>query len=148
VEFAIHETFEAREIRIHIRADVFGGNRGRRTTARVCSKGTPGLAIPCAPLASDAICGWSGAPPYAGRSAESVRQGRLNRRRGLTPLPRPSVAGRQAQIQRDDGSFASGILLDHGSEVQQVGSENLEPLLDFLNLVVDFFFDVGSLWTL
>ena len=72
-------------------------------------------------------------------------EGRLNRRRwtGRLCLGR-QLPGRQAQIQRDDGSFASGILLDHGSEVQQVGSENLEPLLDFLNLVVDFFFDVGS----
>jgi len=71
-------------------------------------------------------------------------KGRLNRRVGLDAFA-SAVSCRKASADSTRRWFLrERILLDHGSEVQQVGSENLEPLLDFLNLVVDFFFDVGS----
>jgi hypothetical protein len=50
----------------------------------------------------------------------------------------------QAQIQGDKRSLASGILVDDRFQMDQFGPEDLEALLDFFDLVADFFFDVGS----
>jgi hypothetical protein len=50
----------------------------------------------------------------------------------------------QAQIQGDERSLARRILINDGFQVDQFGPEDLKALLDFLDLVADFFFDVGS----
>jgi hypothetical protein len=54
------------------------------------------------------------------------------------------LAGGQAQIQGDEGSLARRVLIDDGFQVDQLGPEDLKALLDFLDLVADFFFDVGG----
>jgi hypothetical protein len=52
----------------------------------------------------------------------------------------------QAQIQRDKRSLARRILINEGFQMDQFGPEDLKALLDFLDLVADFFFDVGRKW--
>ena len=54
------------------------------------------------------------------------------------------LAGGQAQIQGDERSLARRILIDDGFQMDQFGPEDLKALLDFLDLVADFFFVVGS----
>jgi hypothetical protein len=55
---------------------------------------------------------------------------------------------RQAQIQGDNHPLARRILLYDRFQVEQVRPEHVETLLDFFNLVADFFFDVGSFMNL
>src|ERR1035441_6148911 len=57
---------------------------------------------------------------------------------------RRQLAGRRTRIERGARSLASRILVDHRFELDQFGPEDLKALLDFLDLVADFFFDVGS----
>ena len=54
------------------------------------------------------------------------------------------LARGQAQIQGDERSLARRILIDDGFQMHQFRPEDMKPLLDFLDLVADFFFDVGS----
>src|ERR1039458_7978501 len=54
----------------------------------------------------------------------------------------------QAQIQRDKRPLARRILIDNSFQMDQFGPEDMKPLLDFLDLVADFFFDVGSFMNL
>src|ERR1700674_586134 len=53
------------------------------------------------------------------------------------------LSGWQAQIQGDERSLARRILIDDGFQMDQFGPEVVKALLDFLDLVADFFFDVG-----
>ena len=50
----------------------------------------------------------------------------------------------QPQIQRDERSLARGILIDRRFQMDQFRPEDLKALLNFFDLVADFFFDVGS----
>jgi hypothetical protein len=54
------------------------------------------------------------------------------------------LTGWQAQIQGDDRSLARRIFIDDGFQMNQFGPEDMKSLLDLLDLVADFFFDVGS----
>jgi len=54
------------------------------------------------------------------------------------------LTGGQAQIQGYQSTLASRIFVDNRFQMHQFGPEDVETLLNFLDLVVDFFFDVGS----
>ncbi len=54
------------------------------------------------------------------------------------------LARGQAQIHGNERALARRILIDDGFQMHQFRPEDLKTLLDFLDLVADFFFDVGS----
>ena len=75
---------------------------------------------------------------------EFVEGGLDGRGRAGSFLLGGQLARGQAQIQGDERSLARRILIDNGFQMNQFGPEDLKTLLDFLDLVADFFFDVGS----
>src|SRR5579872_1978669 len=50
----------------------------------------------------------------------------------------------QAQIQRNANALASRKLLYNSSEVNQIGPEDLQPFLQFFNLMLDVFLNGGN----
>ena len=76
---------------------------------------------------------------------EQVVEGGLYGRGGRRRLFLGShLSGGQAQVQRDNDSLAGRIFLDQSLEVNKFGTEHLQPLAQFFDLLVHFFFDVGS----
>ena len=55
------------------------------------------------------------------------------------------LSRRQPQVQRHRRAFARRTLLHHTLQVQQFGAKNLQPLAQFFDQVVDFFFEIGRL---
>ncbi len=146
VEFAIHETFEPRKIGVHIGADVIGGNRRRPNRRQRLLEGDAGLGRFLWPSTP--------APPFVAGAEQLLMpadlldefvKGRLDGRGWAGSfLLGGQLTGWQAQIQGDDRSLARRIFIDDGFQMNQFGPEDMKSLLDFLDLVADFFFDVGS----
>src|ERR1700675_786043 len=80
----------------------------------------------------------------AGLPEENVKGPLGGRGRAGSFLLDGQLSRGQAQIQGDKRSLARGILIDDRFQMDQFGPEDLKALLDFFDLVADFFFDVGS----
>src|SRR5271157_47005 len=146
VEFAVDETFQPREIRIYIGADVIGGNGGRKIRRQCLLERNAGLGRflrPSSP-ASPFVAGAEQFLMPADLLDELVKGSLDGRGWAGSFLLDSQLTGRQAQVQGDERSLARRILLDNGFQMDQFGPEDLKALLDFLDLVADFFFDVGS----
>jgi len=146
VEFAVHETFEAGKISVHIGADVSGGNGGRQNRCQRLLEWNAGFgrflwpSAPAAPFVAGAEQFFMPADLL-----DEVVKGSLDGRGWAGSfLLGGQLAGWQAQIQGDERSLARRILIDDGFQMEQFGPEDLKALLDFLDMAADFFFDVGS----
>src|SRR5208282_838943 len=108
IEFAVHEAFEPREIRIHVGADVVGGNGGRQNRCQGLLEGNAGFGRFL----------WSSAPatPFVAGAQQFLMpadlldefvKGSLDGGGGAGSFGLGGkLAGGQAQIQGDERSLA------------------------------------------